>query len=102
MLDLCDSETGESVHCPFSSPPLSTISIRDGFDLETGEPDETNNISYPFEPSPHHTKPPTKSKFMVPKNLLAQDPTLTKSCCIDPNENYTLSRKEQVMTLQEV
>lgn len=80
-----DSETGEFV--AYTNYPTDVPAV---FDLETGEPDTTDVTTIKLR----------KTRFNVPKNLLAPEPE-TK-CCIDPNENFTLSKKEQVMNLQEV
>lgn len=41
------------------------------------------------------------ANFSIPKNLIApQDGP--KKCCIDPNDTFTLTKKEEVITLQEV
>lgn len=82
-----DSETGEFV--AFTNYP-SDVPAPAVFDLETGEPDTSDVTTIKLR----------KTRFNVPKNLLAQEPAL--KCCIDPNENFTLSKKEQVMNLQEV
>lgn len=80
-----DSETGEFVS--YTNYPTGVPAV---FDLETGEPDTTDFTTIKLR----------KTRFNVPKNLLNQEPAL--KCCIDPNETFTLSKKEQVMTLQEV
>lgn len=90
-----DSETGEYVNCtisPNSTPGTTTEpSALFGFNLETGESE-----SRPLAPAIRKRR-----TFSVPRKLLAQ-PEETKNCCIDLDENYTLSGKEQVITLQEV
>lgn len=91
-----DNETGEYVNSTFS--PNTDLIVKETsqpqieYNLETGEQE---NI--PVEP----TIRKRKTRFSVPRVLLAK-PEETKHCCIDPDENYTLSRKEQVITLQEV
>lgn len=80
-----DSETGEFI--TYSSYPTHEVSE---FDMETGEPD--TNICTKIKLR--------KTRFNVPKQLLTEDHE--PKCCIDENENYTLSKKEQVITLQEV
>lgn len=79
-----DSETGEFI--TYSSYP--TFEKAD-FDMETGEPD-TNTTKIKLR----------KIRFNVPKQLLAEEEE--PKCCIDQNENYTLAKKEKVITLQEV
>lgn len=80
-----DIETGEFVS--YSNYPAEVPAV---FDLETGEPDTADVTTIKLR----------KTRFNVPKNLLNQEPPL--KCCIDPNETFTLSKKEQVMNLQEV
>lgn len=79
-----DSETGEFV--TYSTYPA--MEIHD-YDMETGEP-ETDNCTIKLR----------KTRFNVPKNLLTPVEPKPK-CCIDNNEIYTLTRREQVMTFQE-
>jgi len=81
-----DIETGEFV--------LSTVDdVCDysfGYDNETGE----------FDATLMSLKLRKTANFSIPKNLYApQDGP--KKCCIDPNDTFTLSKKEQVITLQE-
>lgn len=80
-----DSETGEFV---LSTPDdASDFS----FDNETGEFDATL-MSFKLRKT---------ANFSIPKNLIApQDGP--KKCCIDPNDTFTLTKKEEVITLQEV
>lgn len=80
-----DSETGEFVS--YTNYPTDVPAV---FDLETGEPDTSDVTTIKLR----------KTRFNVPKNLLTREPA--HKCCIDPNENFTLSKKEQVMNLQEV
>lgn len=83
-----DNETGEllpNVHY--------TVDELNAFDLETGETD---------------TNTPTilqrKTRFTIPKELIkpSADEDSKKCCCIDPNETFTLCKKEEVINLQEV
>lgn len=83
-----DSETGElmpSVYC-------AEEELNAGVDLETGEPD-TNTTSLLLR----------KTRFNIPKELI-RPPAIDskKCCCIDPNETFTLFKKEEVINLQEV
>ena len=57
-------------------------------DIETGEPDPGKNYLKKLK------------KFSIPKELLKQEKE--HNCCIDPNHNFTLTKKEQVINLQEV
>lgn len=86
-MDATDCETGEI---------LLTNHFEDlneyQYDMETGECDA--NIT---------TQRIRKTKFVIPKELIQpqKDPK-AKCCCIDPNDNFTLSKKEEVIGLQEV
>lgn len=83
-----DSETGELMPSVFCAEDESNA----GVDLETGEP-ESNRTSVLLR----------KTRFNIPKELIkapAIDPK--KCCCIDPNETFTLFKKEEVINLQEV
>lgn len=82
-MDSTDHETGEVL----STPQSPTI------DMETGELG-ANVRSYVAQP---------KAKFSVPKQLIqAKKQPPTTGCCIDGHLNYTLFKKEEVITLQEV
>lgn len=86
-----DSETGEYVNTSFSPNINHDCNTHQPvYNLETGEPETIRPIVRK-----------RKTRFSVPRKLLAH-PEETKHCCIDPDENYTLSGKEQVITLQEV
>jgi len=80
-----DIETGElmSVRDDTKDYPLE-------YDNETGEFDVTKT-SLKLRKTAH---------FSIPKNLITpqDDP---KKCCINYNDTFTLSKKEQVITLQE-
>lgn len=83
-----DSETGEvtTLMCPFE--PMEIFDI----DMETGEFDI--NVS---------TLPIRRTTFIIPKELIQQHRSeRTKLCCMDTHDNYTLSKKEEVISLQEV
>lgn len=85
-----DSETGEYVCQSYQSQPqMSERREYPDYDMETGEPGHNTVIV---------TK--NKPKFSIPKRLI-QAPE-EKKCCIDPNDNFTLCRKEEVISLQEV
>lgn len=83
-----DNETGELL--PNMNYPVEELNA---FDLETGETD---------------TNTPTllqrKTRFTIPKELImpTADADSKKCCCIDPNETFTLCKKEEVINLQEV
>lgn len=82
-----DSETGEYV----LSPSDDTCDSSFEYDNETGEFDDTI-MSLKLRKT---------ANFLIPKNLIApQDGP--KKCCIDPNDTFTLTKKEEVITLQEV
>lgn len=92
-----DSETGEYVNNNYTFSPntnsrTKATSTQLEFNLETGEKESLQNET---------TIRKRKTRFAVPRKFLAK-PEETKHCCIDPNENYTLFAKDQVMTLQEV
>lgn len=92
-----DSETGEhvsSILSPNIIDPFSkkTTPQQIEYNLETGEQESRQIVP---------TIRKRKTRFSVPRVLLAK-PEETKHCCIDPDENYTLSGKDQVITLQEV
>lgn len=84
---MTDYETGEVLL------PNSFLDNMDcEYDMETGESDL--NIS---------THRMRKTKFVIPKELIQpQKEQKTKCCCIDPNDNFTLFKKEEVIGLQEV
>lgn len=84
-MDFTDCETGEFL------PGTSFLEFEmNEFDMETGEPDK--NIT---------TLRLRKTKFTIPKELIK--PAERKSKCgIDPNDNFTLFKKEEVIGLQEV
>jgi len=81
-----DIETGEFVLLPVDDACDSLTE----YDNETGE----------FDATISSLKVRKTANFLIPKNLIApqDDP---KKCCIDPNDTFTLSKKEQVITLQE-
>lgn len=85
-----DCETGEYVSFDtYIAPEPDTE-----YDMETGEPECGTVIVTKHRP-----------KFIIPKKLIQpqDDPTdKSKKCCIDPNDNFTLSKKEEVINLQEV
>lgn len=82
-----DSETGELV--PNAFYPQAEINA---FDLETGEPDSNTT-----------TVLLRKVRFSIPKELIKRPEDDTKkSCCLNANETFTLSNKEEVINLQEV
>lgn len=98
-----DQETGEqeltqynnngNILCPTTDRTVIIESTSTEFDLETGEIDlERRKI--------------TKPKFSIPKELLRQSKdgySKPKCCMLDATEeNFTLSKKEQVITLHEV
>lgn len=82
-----DNETGEvTLISPFE--PMDIYDI----DMETGEFDITLS-----------TLPIRKTTFVIPKELIQQRRTeRNKLCCMDTHDNYTLSKKEEVISLQEV
>lgn len=80
-----DCETGEYVSHTYMPEPKWTE-----FDLETGEPDSGKTPA-----------PKRRPKFVIPKELIQQKEKENK-CCIDPIDNYSLFKKEQIMGLQEV
>lgn len=81
-----DSETGESVS---SLDDANDCLVE--YDNETGELDATI-MSLKLRKTAH---------FSIPKNLIAPHDDVRK-CCIDPNDTFTLTKKEDVITLQEV
>lgn len=84
-MDSTDHETGEMLlTVPSPSVP--------GIDMETGE---LGSIARSYVTP--------KAKFAVPKELIQpkKEPSDT-GCCIDAHSNYTLFKKEEVITLQEV
>lgn len=81
-----DNETGESL---LSTEQFLQIDEYD-IDMETGEPD-SNVLIFPMR----------KTKFVIPKKFI-QMPDDNRRCCLDPNDTYTLSKKEVVIGLQEV
>lgn len=82
-----DSETGEFV----LSPSVDVCDSLVEYDNETGEIDATIMTF----------KPRKTANFSIPKNLIAPQEG-PKKCCIDPNDTFTLTKKEEVITLQEV
>lgn len=82
-----DNETGECV--PTESDDLCDSLLE--YDNETGE----------FDATLMSLKLRKMANFSIPKNLIVpqDDP---KKCCIDPNDTFTLTKKEEVITLQEV
>lgn len=82
-----DNETGECVST--ESDECSDSSME--YDNETGE----------FDATITSLRLRKTAKFSIPKNLIApqDDP---RKCCIDPNDTFTLTKKEDVITLQEV
>lgn len=93
-----NTETGEPEFlCSHITPTTSETNLHkpgdhgnQHYDIETGEPADRMNCTIKSR----------KSKFMIPKNLLKQDPP--SKCCIDTNQTFTLSKKKEVITLQEV
>lgn len=88
-MNLTDNETGEPMNMPrkfLRSIPTDTYDI----DMETGEAD-TNK----------HTLFMKKTTFVVPKKLIQPQEEMP-TCCIDKLDNYTLFKKEQVMSLKQV
>lgn len=85
-MDSTDHETGEALLPAQSSTP--------NIDMETGE--LGSNVR-------SHVAAMRKTKFTVPKELIQpkKEPPST-GCCIDAHSNYTLFKKEEVITLQEV
>lgn len=99
-----DQETGEqelthqynnngNILCPITEGTVIIETTSNEFDLETGEIDlERRKIQKP--------------KFSIPKELLRQskDGHSKSKCCMlgATEENFTLSKKEQVITLHEV
>lgn len=84
-----DNETGELLpNVQYSVDELNA------FDLETGETD-TNTTTLSLRKT---------HRFTIPKELIkpSADENSKKCCCIDPNETFTLSKKEEVINLQEV
>lgn len=78
-----DNETGE-VTLIGSFEPMDIYDI----DMETGE------LS---------TLPVRRTTFVIPKGLIQHRKTeRAKLCCLDTHDNYTLSKKEEVISLQEV
>lgn len=93
---ITDQETGEQQcndnRAPFSGTANSIDSSAE-FDLETGEIDLEHRKVH-------------KPKFSIPKDLLRtpKDGHNKSKCCMlgTAEENFTLSKKEHVITLQEV
>lgn len=81
-----DNETGESMLPIEQLPQMDEYDI----DMETGEPD-SNVFIFPMR----------KTKFVIPREFI-QMPADHSRCCIDPNDTYTLFKKEVVIGLQEV
>lgn len=81
-----DSETGESI-APVHKHP--EIEIRE-YDLETGELDGGTV-----------TVEVRRPRFIIPKKLIEPNEPAPKGC-IPPDESFTLTKKEQVISLQEV
>lgn len=81
-----DNETGESL---LPTEQFAQIDEYD-IDMETGEPD-SNVLIFPMR----------KTRFVIPKKFI-QIPEDHSRCCIDPNDTYTLFKKEVVIGLQEV
>lgn len=81
-----DNETGESLLPTEQFPQMDEYDI----DMETGEPD-SNVLIFPMR----------KIKFVIPKKFI-QMPEDHSRYCIDPNDTYTLCKKEVVIGLQEV
>lgn len=86
-METTDSETGELM--PSIVYPEDKFNA---YDLETGEPD-SNTITLLLR----------KTRFSIPKELFMPPANDSKKCCcIDPNETFTLFKKEEVINLQEV
>lgn len=84
-----DNETGEVTFTNVMS--FEAMDIYD-IDMETGEFD-INAAALPIR----------RTTFVIPKELIQQRKSeRTKLCCMDTNDNYTLSKKEEVISLQEV
>lgn len=81
-----DIETGEFVSLTY----YPKVEIND-FDMETGEPDVGKTM-----------KSTRKSKFAIPKEFIKSKDEPRSKCGIDPIDNYTLFKKEEVINLQEV
>ncbi|KAG4077477.1 hypothetical protein HA402_002904 [Bradysia odoriphaga] len=83
-----DSETGE-YNVSTESDDASDSSME--YDNETGE----------FDATITSLRLRKTAKFSIPKNLIAPQDDPRKCCCIDPNDTFTLTKKEDVITLQE-
>lgn len=85
-----DNETGEVM---YSYRVLHADELElNAFDLETGE--SNGNTT---------TLQLRKTRFNIPKELIRPSADEAKKCCcIDPNDTFTLSKKEEVINLQEV
>lgn len=82
---MTDSETGELI-VPNQYPD---VEIRE-FDLETGELDGgTAKLEV------------RKTRFIIPKKFIKPVEPAPQGC-IPPDESFTLTKKEQVISLQEV
>lgn len=81
-----DNETGELLLPTEKIPQIDEYDI----DMETGEPD-SNVLIFPMR----------KTKFVIPRKFI-QMPGDHSRCCIDPNDTYTIFKKEVVIGLQEV
>ncbi len=82
-----DNETGEFLLMPSDDASDSSFE----YDNETGE----------FDATIMSLKLRKTANFTIPKNLIAPQDDVRK-CCIDPNDTFTLTKKEDVITLQEV
>lgn len=85
-----DSETGEIV--------MQNFLTEYQYDVETGE---CVGIDTELEEEPRKNKN-RKIKFSIPKSYLAEPPSVKKKCCLDTNENFTLTSKRRVIELKEV
>lgn len=61
------------------------------YDMETGECEMDNRLIIVSKP-----------KFAIPRKLISRQNSKSKCCDYDPDQNFTLSKKEDVITLQEV
>lgn len=85
-MHLTDNETGEVTN---KLMPMDSCYV---IDMETGEVD--SNIK---------AIPMRKTTFIIPKELIqAPKNDKEKLCCMDSHVNYTLTKKEEVISLQEV
>lgn len=88
-MDNTDCETGESIPNTHHGDDMSMANL---FDSETGEmdgcPTETLILM-------------RKTRFSVPKELI-KAPANKSNCCMDSHDTFTLSKKEEVINLQEV